>query len=579
MRIEIPHFPFVQRSLPKALGVLLFLLSANCALFGQIKGIGLPNIRNYTKTEYRSGTQNWDIDHDANGNMYFANNNGLLQFDGSTWRTYGIPSSKNIRSVKVDSNSGRIYVGGYNEFGYFRSDEMGILQYRSLMSEIREERYGNTDFFWKIHLLGEEVIFQSFNAAYILKDGEIRVLPAQEGRFQFSFLVGDKVYFQHTSKGVLEYRDGSFTPLDGGTALNNYEIWGMFPLGPDSLLFATLEAGLFLHDGKRMLPWQNEANEMVRANSALGGTLIEGRTLVLNTVLGGVVICDLEGNIIQHIDLKRGLKNNTVLSSFVDSGNNLWLGLDNGIAYLNINSPFTYFGSSLYFSSVYATISHQGQLYVATNQGVFQHDMDGSFLDRSFDLVEGTAAQSWNIQLIGGEIICANNKGALVIEDGKVVRNMDDIGYYGFREFPGQPDHVLGANYAGFAVFQKGPQGLEFQNRIEGINNSSKDFEMESGFVWLLRDQYLHQLEPSPGLEKFNLRKRFTSLGEDRKGISTIKRINNRLYFISGNRFYTYSKEGDGFEPDPEFNDLFGDLPDISSIFQDQIERASCRER
>ena len=52
------------------------------------------------------------------------------------------------------------------------------------------------------------------------------------------------------------------------------------------------------------------------------------------------------GRIIQHINHKKGLQNNTVLTSFVDKKNNLWLGLDNGIAFINENSPFSYFGYS-----------------------------------------------------------------------------------------------------------------------------------------------------------------------------------------------------------------------------------------
>src|SRR5690606_2700313 len=92
-------------SLPRG-SRFLWLCFIGFSLQGQTRAIGLPNIRNYTKTEYHSGTQNWDMDQDANGNMYFANNNGLLQFDGSSWHTYEIPNSKNIRSVKVDPASG-----------------------------------------------------------------------------------------------------------------------------------------------------------------------------------------------------------------------------------------------------------------------------------------------------------------------------------------------------------------------------------------------------------------------------------------------------------------------------------------
>mgnify|MGYP003539016698 CR=1 FL=1 len=57
----------------------LLLLFFAIPLLGQVKNIGLPEIRNYKKTEYKGGTQNWDIDQDKNGNLYFANNNGLFQ--------------------------------------------------------------------------------------------------------------------------------------------------------------------------------------------------------------------------------------------------------------------------------------------------------------------------------------------------------------------------------------------------------------------------------------------------------------------------------------------------------------------
>ena len=100
-------------------------------LYGQVKSIGLPEIRNYKRNDYKGGTQNWNIDQDKNGNMYFANNNGLFQFDGAFWHKYTLPNHSGIRSIKIDS-SGKIFVGNYNEFGYFKSDSKGKLVYFSL---------------------------------------------------------------------------------------------------------------------------------------------------------------------------------------------------------------------------------------------------------------------------------------------------------------------------------------------------------------------------------------------------------------------------------------------------------------
>ncbi len=552
----------------KCLFTFFIFMECLSPLYGQIKGIGLPSITNYTKTTYQSGTQNWDIDQDTNGNVYFANNNGLLQFDGSTWQTYKIPNSNNVRSVKFDPKSGRVYVGAYNEFGYFESDESGTLSYVSLIPKIEDTAFRSTDFIWKIHLFEDEVIFQSFGAAYILKNDTITPLPSN-GRFQFSFKAAEKLYFQEVTKGLLEYRNGSLVQLPGTTVFNAYEIWGIFSLGANKLLIATLEAGLFIHDGQAVFPWDTEANQFIKNNSSLGGVKVNDDFFVLNTVLGGILICNAEGEVVQQIDLNKGLKNNTVLSSFIDSSNNLWLGLDNGISYLNINSPFTYFSSSLNLSSVYATVVHNGLLYVATNQGVFYHKLNASFKDDSFNLVEGTTAQSWNIQVIADQLICANNKGALVIDKDRVDRVLDHTGYFGFKEIPGHPDHIIGSHYGGFALFKTGPEGLEFQNRIVGFNNSSKDFELDTDYVWLLRDQFLFQLEFSENLNEFATKNKFTSLNGKGSGINTLKKIDDTLYFISENHFYTYSKELGVFKEDTALSELFSDLPIINSIYKD----------
>ncbi|WP_296261033.1 hypothetical protein [uncultured Phocaeicola sp.] len=40
------------------------------------------DIVNYSRRTYASGNQNWKIRQHPNGWMYFANNKGLLEFDG-----------------------------------------------------------------------------------------------------------------------------------------------------------------------------------------------------------------------------------------------------------------------------------------------------------------------------------------------------------------------------------------------------------------------------------------------------------------------------------------------------------------
>nr|WP_315132311.1 triple tyrosine motif-containing protein [uncultured Flavobacterium sp.] len=544
---------------------ILLLLLFTTPFLGQVKNIGLPEIRNYKRTDYKGGTQNWNIDQDQNGNLYFANNNGLFQFDGSAWRKYPLPNSPDTRCVKIDS-SGKIFIGGYSEFGYFKTNSKGKLEYVSLSKMVNKKKI--IDFIWKIHLFKNEVIFQSFARIYIYKNNKLKIVEAPN-RFQFSFQVKNHLYLQDISAGIVEYKNGKLYPQKGTTAFNNTEIWGMFPLPENKLLIATLNKGLFVYNHEKAIPWDTEANTFIKKNSSLGGVTIKDKFIVLNSVLNGIIICDTNGKIIQHINHKKGLQNNTVLTSFLDNKNNLWLGLDNGIAFINENSPFTYFGFSYDISTVYASVVHKGNLYVATNQGVFYHVWNTPFREDNFSLVEGTTGQAWNIQVIDGQLICGNNNGALIIENNRSVKTLDSRGYFGFKKIPNQPNLIIGSNYNGFAVFEKGANGLKFRNQIAGFDKPSSSFEMDNSYLWLKKDDLIYQMDISGDLKKFNTIKTYSNLSNTVKGIGSIQTLNNTVYFQTNNRFYKYSQDQDLFFEDKTTTTLFKNIPKIYSLSQD----------
>lgn len=551
----------------KSYFIITFFILFTIPFFGQVKNIGVPDVRNYKRNEYKGGTQNWNIGQDKNGNLYFANNNGLLQFDGSSWRKYPLPNLTSVRCLKID-DSGKIYVGGYNEFGYFQPDSKGKLKYTSLAKRVDSKKIKIIDFIWKIHSLNNQIIFQSFARAYLFKDGKLSILKAPK-RFQFSFVVNNKLYFQDVEKGILEYRDGKLYSLPNTTSLNNTEIWGMYTLTKDKTLIITLEKGLFIYEDNTVKPWDTEANAFVKKNNSLGGSIINKNSIVLNSVLDGIIICDFNGKIIQHVNRKKGLQNNTVLSSFIDNKNNLWLGLDNGIAYINESSPFTYFGFSYDISTVYASVIYEGNLYVATNQGVFYHAWNNNFKEDVFKLVEGTTAQSWNVQVIDNELICSNNRGALVIKGGRVTRIIDSKGYFGLKKIPSHPGFYIGSNYDGFAIFQKTPNGLTFKNQINGFDKSSNSFELDDSYFWLKKDESIYRMELSDDLTNFSTIKKINQLSSNYRNIGSIQKIDGKIYFQTNNHFYKFSKEQDLFYEDKKMSNLFKNIPTINALSQD----------
>ena len=89
----------------------------------------LPPIVKYPSSIYNAGNQNWMISQDKDQFLCFANNEGLLEFNGSNWTLYPSPNETIIRSVKVVGD--KIYTGCYMEFGYWKRQANGFLKYTS----------------------------------------------------------------------------------------------------------------------------------------------------------------------------------------------------------------------------------------------------------------------------------------------------------------------------------------------------------------------------------------------------------------------------------------------------------------
>lgn len=56
--------------------------------------VGRPLITNYRYLDYDAAPTNWWAVEDDNGIMYFANNAGVMQYDGVTWTTVDDSSSR-----------------------------------------------------------------------------------------------------------------------------------------------------------------------------------------------------------------------------------------------------------------------------------------------------------------------------------------------------------------------------------------------------------------------------------------------------------------------------------------------------
>ena len=539
--------------------------------YSQIKNIGIPFIRNFPRRDYKAGTQNWGIAQDQKGFMYFANNEGLLTFDGVSWHLNKMPNSSIVRSVYIGEND-NIYIGAYNDLGKMNFGSNGKLNFHSLKKYIPTE-YQNFDDIWNITSFEGKIVYQSYLCAFVFdKDTSVTVIKAPF-RFQDSYKVNGKLYFNDIENGLYELVSNKLVLLPGCESLKGEEIWSVLPFaGGEELLISTLTKGVFIYDGKLLREWKVPVNEYLKKNQIFSAILIQNQYYAFGTIQDGLVIVDSHGGIVQQINRKKGLQNNTVLKVYADRSGDLWLGLDNGIDYININSPITFLKESDGIGAGYTSIIHQGKLYLGTNQGLFVKEWDESGQNSSLRMIPNTSGQVWYLGVHDGVLICGHNNGTFVIE-GESARQISKIPggwkYHIMKQFP---DYLIGGTYSGMILFKKENGTWKFVDKIKGFNESFRVFEEDSeGNLWMshgFKGIYKVSFGNSPETVKSF---RFFTVKD---GLPTnfnlnVYKVKDKVVFTTNVGIYQYNSQNERFEKSVYFNQLFSPITDFSYMKED----------
>ena len=175
---------------------------------------GIPGIRNFKRSDYKGGTQNWSVTQAPNGMVYFGNNEGLVEYDGERWSVYK-DMGQVVRSVLADGN--RIYVGSFNKFGFYEEDLHGILRYHSLLPLLKN-RMNDFDEIWRIHKTSFGIVFQSIRAIFIYKDDKIEIVKPRS-TFHFSYYVNGTLWLYDQAEGLMQYHEGKVRSVPNGNKL------------------------------------------------------------------------------------------------------------------------------------------------------------------------------------------------------------------------------------------------------------------------------------------------------------------------------------------------------------------------
>lgn len=94
--------------------------------------VDIPNIfiKNFTIDDYKASCQNWGLSVAPDGILYVANNQGLLTFDGNTWKHYETPDKTSIQGVTYLNDT--IYTVSDDTYGGWTRDNLGVMRYQKL---------------------------------------------------------------------------------------------------------------------------------------------------------------------------------------------------------------------------------------------------------------------------------------------------------------------------------------------------------------------------------------------------------------------------------------------------------------
>ena len=550
--------------------VTLSLLGINFFSYAEIKSFGVPYVQNYSKDLFNAGNQNWAISKDKYGVMYFGNTEGLLKFDGNYWHLYKMPNAQIVRAVASAPN-GRIYVGGFAEFGYWNIKN-NKLNYTSLTSLLPHKIQLNEEI-WKIYLDGNRVLFQSFSKIYIYDKGVITVI-GDNNILLFLHQVGKKFWVEQLNKGLFELQQNKLTAIAGSDKLTT-GILSIIPFTANKYLVCTSKNGLYIFDGKNLTSFKTPANSFLRNYQLNNGVKLRGNYYAFGTILNGIIIIDEKGNIVQRINKINGLQNNTVLSLYVDEEQNLWAGLDNGIDRIELNSPlYFYFDKAGKFGTVYSSRISDGNIYLGTNQGLFYSKWKPNELN--FQLIPQSQGQVWELSLIDGQLLCGHNSGTFLVKGNSIEKISKEGGGWTIKKLKNNPNILIQGNYSGLAIFKKVNGNWLFSNRIEGFNQPIKYIEEDNnGDIWAAHTyKGLFKISIDAALKRVVKVKQFT----EQLGLPSIFNVNifnleNKIVFSSKKGFYLYDEIANRFFPYQPLNTKIGSFASANKIIPAGIKK------
>jgi len=547
----------------------LLLLTTNSTSQEQIKG--LPFIKNFSPQEYGEHVQNWSILQDQRGMMYIGNVNGIMEFDGETFRLIELPGQATGRSMAIDENN-RIYVGSVGDIGYLKPNRTGKTEFVSLTQKLdtNDRRFADV---WDTRVVANKVFFRSYRKLLRLSQDTFTVWDAKQ-RFTGNFVIDDTYFIRSETQGLLKIQGNSLVPAHHGDLFKeNYFNYGI-EYKKEKALFPSSDQ-LYVYNPsasskeKAITSFSTDSDKYIKQGKIYRIYRTQDNNIIIGTLSNrGIVIIDSAGNTVQKVNRELGLQKGSIYDITTDREGNAWMAMSNGLSKADISSSITFWDERLGLEgTVEDLITFNNTLYIATHQGFYYmdnegkiHEMEG-FKDQSWDFLKFKVPDKPN----NFRLLAAGGDNIFEIKNHQlhpVWKIKDDSYTFYLHQSGNHPDLLYAGLSNGLAAIKYENGSFVEEYRImEKYRNirSIKEDKKNNMWLGLFRKGAVKVTLTDNGTQAENIK-----LYDEDDGFRSTKNIliypfKDRLIFASDKGFHRYNYEGDRFIPDSTLGTSFGD--------------------
>ncbi len=336
---------------------------------------GSSFVHHFAPKEYNAHNQSWCILQDKRGIIYIGNGDGIMEYDGVSFRIISPPNKSAVRSIALDSNN-RVWVGVNAEFGFLAPDSAGNLKYYSLINQLDEKSKSFQDV-WGTTVFNNAVYFRTYVHLIRFKNGKLDKIwnTSLDKSISAEFIFNNELYFRQKKVGLVKLDTKTDSLVVASDSKFFIENSFRFAIELDSekvLLNAGNTLQFYYPKENKIIPFETDYERFLEKERLYSGMLLPNKNILVGTSSKGFVIFSQEGKTLQVINAKTGLHSESVYGTCVDFENSLWCVTNNEVTRTEVLSPLTLWNEgSDFWGAIESIIRFQGKIYFTTHMGIF----------------------------------------------------------------------------------------------------------------------------------------------------------------------------------------------------------------